>query len=149
MIQRVQSLYLLGGFILFVLMMFFPIVYFVIGFTSFPVLFTGININNVFYCTPGIIGVLCVASIIQLINIFLYKNRILQMRLVILNCILSVVFYITVIAYLFLLKSDINISSVRVNWPLFMPLIIIILNILAYKNIHHDNQLVRSLDHLR
>lgn len=149
MIQRVQTLYLLGSVILFVLMMCFPLGYFNMNVSVSSAFWAlGVNIDNVFHHTLTVFCILLIAAISESVTIFLFKKRALQMRLIIFNCVLQLAFYITVVAYILIYNSQFN-ASFSVSWPIFLPLIAIVLNIFAYRAIFHDESLLRSLNHLR
>jgi hypothetical protein len=154
MIQRIQSLYLLCALILGALCFFIPVAHILLpsgDLYSFNLygfrLLQGTNsifsgkMNTLFIAG----GVTC---IIQLITIFLYKSRTLQMRL----CIYGTVFSATVTLLLFIvlyqLKKDSG-AIIYYHLTSVLPLIGGILCFLAYKAIKKDDELVKSYDRLR
>jgi len=148
MIQRIQTIFLLLVVGLLVLSMCFPLGYFIdsngIAYSFSPF---GIDLNDSFHSTWGIFGILILCSIIALSSIFLYKNRILQIRLSIFNSILLIGYYLVFIAFFFALKD--NFQAFRINWALCLPLIAIIFNYLAIRSIGKDEVLVKAADRLR
>ena len=80
-------------------------------------------------------------------TIFLYKNRMLQIRMSIFNSLLLVGYYIAFFAFYFALKNDENLF--RIGWALCLPLVSIILNILAIRSIGRDEVMVKAADRLR
>jgi len=91
-----------------------------------------------------IFGILICAM--NLIIIFMYRKRILQIRLCIANILLLIVLSGIV---LFVLFSEQNIQSLSFNLPAVFPVISIILHFLAIRRIRKDDLLVQSLNRLR
>lgn len=98
---------------------------------AFPVLFGG----------TILIGVLCLA------NIFNYKNRTLQKRLI-----------LTIILFILLLQAGMvfygqklpgGFDGVTYNAGAYLPVLSILFCVLAYRGIRKDEQLIRSADRLR
>jgi len=148
MIQRVQTIYLIGSIVLFVLMLCFPLGYFTLGTNISSFDFRGVQIGPDFHHALAISVILFIAVICEILAVFLYRNRSLQMRLVTFNSLLQIAFYLALVSYIFLYKGEFKVSYC-INWTVFLPLVTIILNILAYKAIRKDESLVRSLNHLR
>src|SRR5690554_8152225 len=95
MLQRIQSLYLLLAAAAMLIAIAVPLATF--SFNSDEVVFEamGIYLNgNLTDSTWGLFVIGIVSSVLGLITIFLYKNRILQIRLSIFNIILMVGFYL-------------------------------------------------------
>ena len=63
-------------------------------------------IGETFQSTWGLFGILMLAAIIAFATIFLFKNRILQIRMVIFNSLLLVGYYLAFLAFYFVLRSD-------------------------------------------
>ena len=89
-----------------------------------------------------------VILIISLISIFLFKNRMLQMRLSIINIMLMLGSYGLAYYYLFIafneLGADLHFSIVGT-----FPLISAILTYMAFRGIKKDEKLIKSLDRIR
>ncbi|MEG0887135.1 DUF4293 domain-containing protein [Bacteroides sp.] len=149
MIQRIQTVYLLLVTALLIASICLPVGYFMGAdaavYTFKPL---GVQVGEVFNSTWGMFGILLLSTIIALGTIFLFKNRILQIRMSIFNSILLVGYYLTFFAFLFVLKGDLN-ASFRLEWSLCLPLIAIILNILAIRAIGRDEVMVKAADRLR
>lgn len=147
MIQRIQTVYLLIVTGLLIAAMCLPMGYFIdtTGEHSFKAL--GIDVNGVFQSTWGLFGILMLSTIIAVATIFLFKNRMLQIRMTIFNSLLLVGYYIAALAFYFALKNDANLF--RIGWALCLPLISIILNILAIRAIGRDEVMVKAADRLR
>lgn len=149
MIQRIQTVYLLLVVGLLIASMCLPLGYFTdsqaITYTFSPL---GIRSGEVFQSSWGLFAILLLSSIIALATIFLYKNRMLQIRMTIFNSILLVGFYLAFISFLVVLKGDLE-ATYRIHWALVLPLIAIILNYLAIRAIGRDEVLVKAVDRLR
>lgn len=138
-LQRIQSVYLflasLVGSSLFAL-----------PFASGPTESQGLlsdgylNIND----NIGLIILTVLVVVLSFITIFLYNNRVLQMNLGKLNVLVTVGLF-GFAAYLFYTIQAIA----TVGGGLFIPVLVMILVIMANKNILKDEKLVRSSNRLR
>lgn len=149
MIQRIQTIYLLLVVGLLIASMCLPVGYF-IGAEGLPATFKplGVELGGVFNSTWGMFGILLLSAIIALATIFLFRNRILQIRMTVFNSILLVGYYLTFLAFLFVLKGDMQ-ASYQLAWTLCLPLVSIILNVLAIRAIGRDEVMVKAVDRLR
>ena len=107
----------------------------------------GITLGETFQSTWGLFCILLLATIVDFATIFLFKNRILQIRMCVFATCLLVGYYLAFVAFYFILKGDI--SSFQVHWALCLPLVAIILNYLAIRAIGTDEAKVQSLNRLR
>jgi len=80
-------------------------------------------------------------------TIFMFKKRMLQIRMTIFSTILLVGYYATLITFIFMLKDDSMTFSA--SWTLCLPFVAIILNWLAIRAIGKDEVLVKAYDRLR
>ena len=153
MLQRIQTVYLLIIVALMVATLFLPLAMFQAGdqFYSFDA--TGISTiaatPELVYPTWGLFALTAVISILALVTIFLFKKRMLQIRLCIFNGILMLGFYGLFAFFVWILKDQLNDAALSVKIALSFPLISLILDYLAIRNIGADEALVRSLDRLR
>ena len=148
MIQRIQSIYLLLAAVLLIVTICLPLGYFTDADGVVHVFKSmGMEFNGSFQATTGILSILVLNAIVALSTIFLYKNRVLQIRMSIFNSLLIVGFYIAFIGFYFAFKSEANTFSM--GWALALPLIAIILNILALRAIKKDDGMVKAADRLR
>ena len=147
MIQRIQTVYLLIVTGLLITAMCLPMGYFTdtMGEHSFKAL--GIELNGAYESTWGLFCILLLSTIVAVATIFLYKNRMLQIRMSIFNSLLLVGYYIAFFAFYFALKNDENLF--RIGWALCLHLVSIILNILAIRSIGRDEVMVKAADRLR
>lgn len=168
MIQRVQSLYLIAIVILHIALFFLPVfvagtlpdanpagyVYLGVGKMSFS---TGLN--NMTDIQDGI-GILLIAlnvliALLALVDIFLFRNRPLQLR-VSRFVALVVIIFIAALFYASQHTKDIFVGRMG-NVPfesaykigIWLPILSLILAILAGRGIMKDERLVRSADRIR
>ena len=91
MIQRIQTIYLLLVTALLITSMCLPVGSFIGAdaamYTFKPL---GVEQNGMFYSTWGVFGILLLSAIIAFATIFLFKNRMLQIRMSIFNSILLI-----------------------------------------------------------
>ena len=154
MIQRIQTVYLLAIAALITAMFFMPLAI--------------IQIDNLFYSFDGsglntmtkpaelvfpaweLMALQAIIIIIAFAAIFLYKKRILQIRLCVFNAFLLIGFYGL---FAFLVWKISTASGVfhfsNVRLALAFPFICLILDYLAIRNIGADEMLIRSLNRLR
>ncbi len=153
MLQRIQTLYLLIIAVLTAIMLFMPLAVLQTGekFFSFDVF--GINTiapePELVYPTWGLFILVALIALIALVTIFLFKKRMLQIRLCIFNAILMVGFYGFFAYLIYVMKQQLGDLSISIRFALSFPLINLILDYLAIRSIGADEVLVRSLDRLR
>lgn len=153
MIQRIQSVYLLIIAILMVITLFMPLAVLQQGDALFRLDATGLSTMTdepeLIYPAWGLFALTAIIALIAAATIFLYKRRILQIRLCIFNGLLLLGFYGFFAYLVYTLKGDIAGVDISVRLALGFPLINLILDYLAIRNIGADETLVRSLDRLR
>lgn len=140
MIQRIQTIYLLIVTILGILLCIFPMAEVKDA--------AGVNIltlvvgDNIPYTVLVIL-----MPLISFISIFLFKKRIIQMRVNSFNIVLTLLTMILCGIYIYLACTEG--SSIKFEWPVVIMPINMILTYLAIRAIGKDEALVRSLDRLR
>lgn len=151
MIQRIQTLYLLLVGILMTVVLFYPLLVFQTAGTFYEmdaVQLKEIGNEQLSFSTFGLFIVGAVAALIALVTIFLYKKRLIQIRLTIFNTLLIIGF----ILFVFYLGYSLG-KQLNAEWhPTLMvsfPVICLILNYLAIRGIGADEALIRSLNRLR
>lgn len=150
MLQRVQSVFLLLASAAMLVASAAPLATFL--FNGDRVVFEamGIYLNgNLSDSTWGLFAVGAVSSILALLTVFLYKNRMLQIRLSIFNIVLMIGFYLYFGFIIFKLHPVESLQFQKVGVGIIMPIIAVILMVLAIRKIGADEALVRSLDRLR
>ena len=148
MIQRIQTVYLLVVAILMVVMMSVPVGSFytdknICEMTNLSYLLPDGAVN---YTPWALFAILVVVAVMALVTIFLYRKRMLQIRLTLFNSILLIGYYVTLVVFVFKLKGDCRFIP---SWTVCLPLISIILNWLAIRAIGKDEMLVKAYERLR
>ena len=149
MIQRIQSVYLLIVTILMVVCLCNPVGTIVSEskeISEFGNLFISLPDGTKDYAPWALFVILLLVAILAFGTIFLFKKRMLQIRITIFSTILLIGYYLTLIAYIFMLAENTNFSA---SWSICLPLVGIILNWLAIRGIGADEALVKAYDRLR
>lgn len=149
MIQRIQSVYLLIVAILSVIVMSNPVGSFISADNSI-VEFTNLSLIDQSgvedYKPWALFAILIISAIISLITIFLYRKRMLQIRLTLFNIILAIGYYVTLVTFVFMLKGE---STFVPSWMVCLPFVGIVLDWLAIRAIGKDEMLVKAYERLR
>ena len=150
MLQRIQSLFLLLAAAAMLVASVSPLATFI--YNSDEVLFEamGIYFNGTLTdSTWGLFVIGAISSLLSMVTLFLYKSRMLQIRLSIFNMVIMVGFYLFFGFVLYQVYPVENLQFRSVGIGVIMPVIAIILTILAIRKIGADEALVRSLNRLR
>jgi len=161
MIQRIQTLYLLIVAALFVAIVFLPIASLQSGDDVYSFDAAGLNFETVddagtssfvlAYSTWALFALASLVALLSFTIIFMYKKRMLQIRLCIFNSLIIIGFCLLAVYYLRIFSGSPFLPDLSITpciWTSF-PLISLILNYLAIRNIGADETLVRSLERLR
>lgn len=164
MIQRIQSLYLLAIIILGVLLFFVPVIQLTTPVDSpvqrmFEIEATGLDeitpdLENL-YLEPlelhGLWGLTVTTLLIPflaLVDLFLFRRRILQARLNIFLAMLCLGYYAILGVYIWFAKMNFNLEWHLYFWAC-IPLICFVLTLGATRRILKDEALVRAADRIR
>ena len=146
MIQRKQTVFLLLAMIATALTFFFPI----LGVESslagqedllFNLSATGSSLTG----NIGLFIAMLLAFLVDGVAIFAYKQRKKQLKLIVAGIVLMLLWYV-------LLAVTIDWGNVRLyQWHVsaVLPVVAVILNLMAFKGVKHDEELVRSMDRIR
>ena len=151
MIQRIQSVYLFLVTVLLVVAAFMPLGQWIEADQVTAHLFKPLGVtmaNGEFQSTWGLFGILLLSAIIAGCTIFLFRNRMLQIRMTIFSTILLVGYYIVLGVFAYMLSSDLN-ASFQLGWALCLPAVCMVLNYLAFRGIYRDEVMVKAADRLR
>ncbi len=145
MIQRAQSLHLLGAAICFGLL-------FKVPFATSDVAIPHIFEDQIYHIDDHILLLILTIMGIALSfgAIFLYQNRPLQLTLTKVNVVVSIL--LPLLAILLVLNEGTYTSDsgqINDSWGIFLPVLSLVLSMLAIRNINKDEKLVRSMDRLR
>lgn len=152
MIQRIQSVYLLLVTVLLVVALCMPVGQFIgaDGVTAHVFKPLGVTLSDgALQSTWGLFGILLFSALIAFCTIFLFRNRMMQVRMTIFSSLLLIGYYIAFCVFMFVLKSDLDAITFQLGWALCLPLIAIILNYLAFRAIYKDELMVKAADRLR
>ena len=150
MIQRIQTLYLLAVVALGIALVWLPVVQLVT-----PEEATELQIWELSALggapIQGVWGLLVTTALIPLlalIDIFLYKKRLLQARLNIFSVMLCLGYYGVLAIYIWLAKMSLGVDWHILPWASF-PLVCMVLTLMATRRILKDEALVRAADRIR
>lgn len=140
MLQRKQSLFLTAGLMCTGLLFYFP---FWSSGESTGLGIYGAGSHIILFALTTLLG------LTQLISIFLFKNRKLQISFCWISILLTAS-YISLIMVLFIQENQgmTNFTS-GIQWGAFLPVLIILFKYLAMKNIQKDEDLIKSMNRLR
>ncbi len=149
MIQRIQTIYLFVVALLLAVAMAMPVGHFytqthVAALSNLTVTAADGTVN---YVSWPLFALLLIAAALSFIAIFLYKKRMVQIRLAVISNLVLVGYYIVagVLAYSVLSAY----GSFTPSGAICLPVISIILNWLAIRGIQKDEKLVRSYNTIR
>ena len=98
------------------------------------------------YAPWALFAILLVVAALSFGTIFLFKKRMLQIRLTIFSSVMLIGYYLVLVAYIFMLAEETTFSA---SWTICLPFAGIILNWLAIRGIGADEALVKAYDRLR
>lgn len=149
MIQRIQSVYLLVVTILMVICMCSPVGSIIAStneISEFGNLCIILPDGTKDYAPWALFAILLVVAALSFGTIFLFKKRMLQIRLTIFSSVMLIGYYLALVAYIFMLAEETTFSA---SWTICLPFAGIILNWLAIRGIGADEALVKAYDRLR
>ena len=152
MIQRIQSLYLLAVAALMAAAALTPLAYFVGGVDEYQLYAFSLEGPEVSYSTVYMGIVVALAAVLPFLTIFLYRNRMLQIRLCAVEIVLLVGSAVFMAIYYYLsnrLFSQLEFHTQGFRIAVVFPIVGIILDYFAIRAIFRDELLVKSLDRIR
>lgn len=160
MIQRIQTLYLFLVVALGITLCFVPVVQFVTPegaeivraweLTALGMAETTVNelpaieLNGLW----GLLLASVLIPVLALVDIFLYKKRLLQARLNIFTIMLCLGYYGVLAIYIYLAQLVIDVDVYVMGWAC-LPLVCLVLTVMATRRILKDEAMVRAADRLR
>ncbi len=152
MIQRIQTLFLLGAAVFLAFMLFMPLAEILTADGVYHTVESGglkTESGEVLVPTLPVLILILVTALLLLINIFLFRKRKLQIRL----CVYSIVLCFGLIGLLYyywvVMFRQINVEHYWLRIPVVFPVVAIILIYLAFRGIRRDEILVRSIEKIR
>lgn len=154
MIQRIQTLYLLLVVVLTGLALWLPLVDFTVGVDTCTLTAFGLKDAAGITLLPTVyLGVVLVAAcLVPLVTIFLFKRRLVQIRLCAVELVLLIGAGAMTGIYFYLCNryfADSEFYSHTLKISLVFPLVCLVFDLLALRAIFRDEKLVRSLDRIR
>ena len=153
MIQRIQTLYLLIAFALGIVFLFSPLASFSIA--DLVVELNVMDFNEVtdmnqgmFVDTLPLIVLVLAFVVLTAVSILIYKNRILQIKMVGFGFLLNTVIIILGFWYTDTMADKVN-ALPDYQYGAIIPVISLIFMFLAMRSIRKDTKLIKSMDRLR
>ena len=153
MIQRIQTVYWFLAALAMCMMLPFEWMQLVVADGDYQFTASGISrmvngeYQNVISGIPLIVYISAFA-LFNLVIIFLYNKRMLQIRLTTIAIILAVCFY-GVIAFFRYMSFTEEVVASYFNYPLLFPILSVVFDIWAQRGVFKDEQKIRSLDRIR
>ena len=156
MIQRKQTLYLLASGLLMLAMLFLTFAKITTQDMVYAFKATGLEDLSGELVQPSwvLFGLTAAITLISFISIFLYRKRVLQMRLTIFNLLIKVGFYLLVFlvyrpSFIEAIVDTTQDLSMSITPWLAFPIVAMIFDYLAYRGIAVDEKTIRFMDRLR
>lgn len=161
MIQRIQTIYLLAVVALGIALIWLPAIIFVSAegaetLRIWELGATGLNEVTETELSPvvlhgvwGLTVTTVLIPILALVDIFLYKKRLLQARLNIFQVMLCLGYYGVIAIYVWLMKMNVEGVEWSMDFWAAIPLVCMVLTLMATRRILKDEALVRAADRLR
>jgi hypothetical protein len=147
MIQRIQTVYLFISALLIILLLTLDFAEIVVN--GRLLLFNArgiIDEGKIIISGMPVLGFIILIALLHVAVIFMYKNRIRQIRIIAFTIILLLGLFGTM---LYFLHSGFEKVDVAYKIPMTFPVVAVILDYLAIRAIGKDEALVRSLDRIR
>lgn len=100
------------------------------------------------YTPWALFALLLLVAVLSFGAVFLFRRRMLQVRLILFSGLLLVGYYIAFGAFVYVLGGKMD-SHFTVRWTAALPAVALILDYLAFRAVMRDEMIVRSLDRLR
>lgn len=108
------------------------------------------NDREVIYKSTPLVAVLPVVSgILALVTIFMFRNRIWQIRLCLINSLILLLLIVLMYVNYTSVKNDFFVAWHSFKGSAVFPVMAVILNIMAFRAIRKDELLVKSYDRIR
>lgn len=151
MLQRIQTVYLLISAILMAVVTFTGNVVFTTSDAVYTLAFNGVVKGadaSMVYTTWPLIALSLLSATLAFFSVFMYKKRMIQIRISIFNLVLMIGYIPMLVYYIMDINKELSTTS-SYKVPIVFPLIAAILTFLSIRAIGKDEALVRSLDRIR
>jgi len=152
MLQRSQTLFLLGAFVLSLLLLTGPLARFTLEGSEFVLKHSGLRNSEgqkEALATLPLTIFFAVLALLAFLNIFLYKNRSLQMRISVFLMLLNAGAVGMMFYYVAVARNQLEGAITVHQWRFIVPPVCIILLYLAFRRIRRDELLVKAYDRIR
>ena len=150
MLQRIQTVYLLLASICMVVSLLTNLATFSVNGEIVRFEAMGFYLNQeIIFSTWGLFVIGNISAILSVLIVFLYKKRMLQIRLAAINIFLILGYYGLIGLYIYMRNPEVNSVFQNIGIGMIMPFVAIILTYLAIRKIGADEALIRSLDRIR
>lgn len=150
MLQRIQTVYLLLASICMVVSLLTNLAVFTFGGEIVNFQAMGFYMNEeIIFSTWGLFIIGNIAAVLSVIIVFLYKKRMLQIRLASFNLFMILGYYGLIAFYILKRNPEANSVFENVSIGMITPFIAIVLIYLAIRKIGADEALIRSLNRIR
>ncbi|WP_423127463.1 DUF4293 domain-containing protein [Gaoshiqia sp. Z1-71] len=147
MLQRIQTVYMLISAILLGMLFTFPFAEIVHNNQLFLFDIRGIVQNNTLVENGmALAAFISIILILHVVAVFNYRKRVLQVRLLVFSILLMIGLFGMFYFFTYYTFDD---ASFSFKLPVVFPLVAIILDYLAIRNIGKDDALIRSIDRIR
>lgn len=152
MLQRSQTLFLLGVFFFSLLLLSGPLARFSLEGSEYLLKHSGLFDGEgakLGLPTWPLSALFIVVSVLAFLNIFFYKHRIRQMRICTFLIMISVGATGMIFYYITMAKQQLEGAITLHQWRIIIPAIIMILLYLAFRRIRRDELMVKAYDRIR
>ena len=152
MLQRPQTLYLLGVFFLSLLLITGPLARFSLEGSEYFLRHSGLvnsTGDKLELATWPLSVIFLGLTFLSFLNIFLYRHRVVQMRITIYLILIGLGMIGMVFYYIWVAKNQLDGASVLHQWRIVLPLILAILLYQAFRRIRRDELMVKAYDRIR
>jgi len=152
MLQRSQTLFLLGAFILSLFLMTGPITLFTLEGSEFALRHTGLfdsGGNKLGLATWPLSAIFIVVTFLAFLNIFFYRHRMRQMRIAIFLILLNAGTLGMMFFYTFMSRNELQGALTLHQWRFIVPPINMVFLYFAFRRIRRDELLVKAFDRIR
>jgi hypothetical protein len=152
MLQRSQTLFLLGVFILSLLLLTGPIALFTLDGNGYELKHSGLfdaEGAKMELATWPLSTISIFVAALAFLNIFFYRHRTRQMRIAIFLILINLGVLGMMFFYTFLAKGQLEGALVLHQWRFLVPPISMILLYFAFRRIQRDELLVKAFDRIR
>jgi peptidoglycan/LPS O-acetylase OafA/YrhL len=152
MLQRSQTLFLLGAFILSLFLLTGPITLFTLEGSEFTLRHTGLfdaGGNKLGVATWPLSAIFIFVSVLAFLNIFFYRHRMRQIRIAIFLILLNAGTLGMMFFYTFMSRNELQGALTLHQWRFIVPPINMVLLYFAFRRIRRDELLVKAFDRIR